>query len=171
MTTPVTAPMPADGVRTAVAMRLTPAMLRIGRRIRPASGEIAVGHFSLLSTLYRHGAQRPSDLARIERFSPPAVTRIVGALEDRGLVERRPSPNDARSTLVDITPEGRRLLVETRTEQAHGVAALLTVLDDDELATVSAALDALDKVAREASSASERGVLEAAGRAGAAPSS
>ena len=97
---PGTAPAPADGDRTAVAMRLAPAMLRIGRRIRPSSGDLAVGHFSTLATLYRYGAQRPSDLARIERFSPPAVTRIVGALEERGLVERRPSPDDARSTLV-----------------------------------------------------------------------
>ncbi|OJV82415.1 MAG: hypothetical protein BGO37_05470 [Cellulomonas sp. 73-92] len=161
MTTPATVPAAAGDARTAVAMRLTPAMLRIGRRIRPSSGDLAVGHFSTLATLYRYGAQRPSDLARIERFSPPAVTRIVGALEERGLVERRPSPDDARSTLVDITAEGRRLLVETRTEQAHGVAALLTVLDDDEVATVAAALDALEKVAREASNATARGVLEA----------
>jgi DNA-binding MarR family transcriptional regulator len=148
----MTTSIPADAARTAVAMRLTPALLRIGRRVRPASGELAVGHFSTLTTLYRYGPQRPSDLARIERFAPPAVTRIVGALEDRGLVVRRPSPDDARSTLVEITEEGRRLLVATRTEQAHGIAALLTVLDDDELATLTGALDALEKVAREASS-------------------
>jgi DNA-binding MarR family transcriptional regulator len=160
MTTPVTVPATADDARTAVATRLTPAILRIGRRIRPSSGDLAVGHFSTLATLYRYGAQRPSDLARVERFSPPAVTRIVGALQERGLVERRPSPDDARSTLVDITAEGRRLLVETRTEQAHGVAALLTVLDEDEVATVAAALDALEKVAREARNATARGALE-----------
>ena len=144
------APAPVDDARTDVAVRLTPVLLRVGRRIRPASGELAVGHFSTLSTLYRHGPQRPSDLARTERFSPPAVTRIVGALEDRGLVVRRPSPDDARSSLVEITDEGVRLLVATRQEQAKGVARLLAVLDDDELGTVSAALDALEKVAREA---------------------
>jgi DNA-binding MarR family transcriptional regulator len=145
------APGVADDARAAVARRLTPALLRIGRRIRPASGDLAVGHFSTLATLHRCGPQRPSDLARIERFAPPAVTRIVGALEERGLVVRRPSPDDARSTLVEITEEGRRLLVATRTEQAHGIAALLEVLDDDELATLAGALDALEKVAGEAS--------------------
>ncbi len=152
----MTAPLPADA-RAAVAVRLTPALLRVGRRIRPSSGDLAVGHFSTLATLYRYGPQRPSDLARIERFTPPAVTRIVGGLEDRGLVVRRPSPDDARSTLVEITDKGRHLLVETRTEQAQGVAALLAVLDDDEVAIVAAALDALEKVAREASSVAERG--------------
>ena len=141
----------AGDPRTAVARRLTPALLRIGRRIRPSSGDLAVGHFSTLSTLYRCGPQRPSDLARSERYAPPAVTRIVDALVERGLVVRRPSPDDARSTLVEITDEGRRLLVATRTEQAHGVARLLAVLDDDELAALAGALEALEKVASEAS--------------------
>ena len=144
-------PSPGDDARTAVARRLTPVLLRVGRRVRPASGELAVGHFSTLSTLYRLGPQRPSDLARIERFTPPAVARVVGALEDRGLVVRRPSPDDARSSLIEITDEGRRLLIATRTEQAEGVARLLGVLDDEELDAVAAALDALEKVAGEAS--------------------
>jgi DNA-binding MarR family transcriptional regulator len=148
----MTQPTPADGAQTEVAMRLIPVLMRVGRRIRPASGELAVGHFSLLGTLYRYGPQRPSELARIERFTPPAVSRVVGALEDRGLVVRKPSPDDARSTLVEITDEGRRLLVEIRTEQANAVAELLGVLDDDELETVSGALDALEKVARHAGS-------------------
>lgn len=147
----MTEPAPPDEARAEVALRLTPVLLRVGRRIRPTSGELAVGHFSLLATLYRSGPQRPSDLARIERVWPPAVTRIVGALEDRGLVVRHPSPDDARSTLVEVTDEGRRLLVTTRTEQARAVAALLTVLDDDELGAVARALDALEKVARTAS--------------------
>lgn len=149
----------ADDERAGVALRLTPVLLRVGRRIRPASGDLAVGHFSTLSTLYRNGPQRPSDLARAERFTPPAVSRIVAALEERGLVMRKPSPDDARSSLVEITEEGARLLISTRLEQARGVAALLAVLDDEELATVSAALDALEKVAREAASAA---VAEAA---------
>ena len=141
----------SDDPRAAVAARLTPALLRIGRRVRPASGELAVGHFSTLATLHRHGAQRPSDLARIERFTPPAVARVVGALEDRGLVVRRPSPDDARSSLVEITTSGEALLVAVRAEQAEAVARLLSVLGDDELATLSGALDALERVASEAS--------------------
>lgn len=146
-------PVAACDARAEVARRLTPAVLRIGRRVRPASGELAVGHFSTLATLYRLGRQRPSDLARIERSAPSAVARVVGALEDRGLVVRRPSPDDARSILIEITDEGRRLLVATRAEQAEGVARLLAVLDDEQLAAVAAALDALEQVAGEAGAA------------------
>ncbi|MBN9103823.1 MAG: MarR family transcriptional regulator [Propionibacteriaceae bacterium] len=133
--------------RDAVARRLTPAVLRIGRRIRPASGELSAGHFSTLATLHRHGPQRPSDLARTERFAPPAVARVVGALEDRGLVTRRPSPDDARSSLVEITAEGVRLLTAIRREQAAAVAGLLARLDADELELVIAALEPLERIA------------------------
>jgi DNA-binding MarR family transcriptional regulator len=134
-------------VRDAVARRLTPAVLRIGRRIRPTSGELSAGHFSTLATLHRHGPQRPSDLARTERFAPPAVARVVGALEDRGLVTRRPSPDDARSSLVEITEEGVRLLTVIRCEQAAVVAQLLERLDDDALSLLTAALEPLERIA------------------------
>ena len=137
----------ADEARAAVARRLTPVVLRIGRRIRPTSGELSAGHFSTLATLHRHGPQRPSDLARTERFAPPAVARVVGALEDRGLVTRRPSPDDARSSLIEITAEGVRLLMAIRHEQAEAVARLLEALDDEELAVLARAIEPLERVA------------------------
>lgn len=137
----------SDEARAAVARRLTPVVLRIGRRIRPTSGELSAGHFSTLATLHRYGPQRPSDLARTERFAPPAVARVVGALEERGLVTRRPSPDDARSSLVEITEEGVRLLTAIRHEQAAAVARLLEALDEDELAVLAGALEPLERVA------------------------
>lgn len=142
--------LPAEApeqARMDIARRLTPVMLRLGRRIRPTSGELSAGHFSTLATLYRYGPQRPSDLARTERFAPPAVARVVGALEDRGLVTRRPSPDDARSSLVEITDEGSRLLIAIRKEQAAAVAQLLDVLDGDDLELVGRALEPLERVA------------------------
>lgn len=137
--------------RTAIAARLTPVLMRVARRLRPASGELAVGHFSVLATLDRFGPQRPSDIARIERFTQPAVTRVVGALEERGLVVRRPSPGDARSNLVEVTEDGSALLQATRSEQAQTVAGLLAVLDDDQLRLLATALGPLEAVAHEAS--------------------
>jgi DNA-binding MarR family transcriptional regulator len=135
-----------EQVRTDVARRLTPAALRLSRRLRPASGELAVGHFSVLATLERFGPQRPSDLARIELFSQPAVTRVVAALEERGLVVRRPSPEDARSSLVEITPDGRELLQATRAEQAGTVAQLLEGLDDEDVQRLAAAIEPLERI-------------------------
>ena len=43
---------------------------------------------------------------------PPYVTVMVGDLEERGLVERTPHPDDARAKLVSLTPTGRRAVAE-----------------------------------------------------------
>lgn len=40
----------------------------------------------------------------------PAATVLVNDLEQRGLVERRPHPEDRRAKLVSITPAGRRVV-------------------------------------------------------------
>ena len=49
-------------------------------------------------------------LARRERVTPPAMTRLVQALEAEGLVERLPSATDGRQVGVRITAAGERLL-------------------------------------------------------------
>jgi len=43
---------------------------------------------------------------------PPYVTVMVGDLEERGLVERTPHPDDARAKLVSLTPAGREAVAE-----------------------------------------------------------
>lgn len=40
---------------------------------------------------------------------PTSVTNAVDRLERAGLVVRRPHPSDRRTTLIEITPPGRRL--------------------------------------------------------------
>ena len=43
---------------------------------------------------------------------PASVTNIIDRLENQGLVRRRPHPTDGRTTLAEITEEGRRLATE-----------------------------------------------------------
>lgn len=133
-----------------VAERLARAVGRIGRRTRPTHGGLSVGHYSTLSTIDRLGRQRLGDLARIERVSAPTMTRLVTTLEGRGLAVRTANPDDARSVTVDITDEGRSTVLVARAERAATVAELLVVLDDEQLARVAGALDALELVAIEA---------------------
>jgi DNA-binding MarR family transcriptional regulator len=40
---------------------------------------------------------------------PTSVTNIIDRLEQQGLVRRQPHPTDGRTTLAEITDEGRRL--------------------------------------------------------------
>src|SRR6478609_937925 len=89
--------------RDDVAGRLALAVGRLNRRIRSATGGLSHGQLSALSTIVRHGPLRPSEVAGIEHVAAPTVTRLVGGLESRGLVERAPDPDDGRSFFVSAT--------------------------------------------------------------------
>jgi DNA-binding MarR family transcriptional regulator len=46
---------------------------------------------------------------------PASLTNIVNRLEDQGLVRRIPHPTDGRTTLAEITEDGRTLALEATT--------------------------------------------------------
>jgi DNA-binding MarR family transcriptional regulator len=59
------------------------------------------------------GRRRLSELAVLTNAELSRISHLVARLEKRGLVERRPDPDDARVTNAVLTAEGR-----TRIEQA-----------------------------------------------------
>lgn len=91
---------------------------------------------SLLSVLVYGGPATMSALARAEQVSPPAITRIVRALEEDGLVRREGDAGDRRRTLVTATRAGTRLLDKGRQARIDRLAAVLGALDADELRRV-----------------------------------
>ncbi len=57
-------------------------------------------------------AMRPGaigDLARVLRCDRSNVSRLVDRAAKRGLLERRGEQSDGRVTVIELTPEGRRL--------------------------------------------------------------
>lgn len=50
-----------------------------------------------------------------------SVTSAMKRLLDAGLVERKPHPTDGRTTLVEITPDGRRVVAEATSALNAGV--------------------------------------------------
>ncbi|WKB50701.1 MarR family winged helix-turn-helix transcriptional regulator [Eleftheria terrae] len=78
------------------------------------------GEFDVMATLRRSG--RPYSLAPTALFSALMVTsgtmtHRLQRLESAGLVQRVPNPDDARSLLVQLTPQGLELI--DRAVQAH----------------------------------------------------
>ena len=59
------------------------------------------------------------ELADLMNTDAPATTVAVNDLERRGLVERRPHPDNARAKLVSITPAGRRVMDSTDSIADH----------------------------------------------------
>ncbi len=70
--------------------------------------------YGILSKLFDEGPQRLGALASAFGLDPSTITRQVQSLEQSGWVARRADPSDRRAALLDVTPEGNEVLVETR---------------------------------------------------------
>ena len=89
---------------------------------------------------------RITELAAREGITQPAVTQLVNRLERHGWVERRTDARDGRAVLVALTDDGRDTLDRVRAEYRALLHEEVTALDDDEVATLAAAVDILDRL-------------------------
>lgn len=142
--TPV-APDVEDPELTEEATRLRLAVGRLHRRIRIDGGDsLPPLQLSALVTIAMHGPLRLSELARREAVTAPTMSRVLGALDDQGLVVRTPDPQDARGVLITLSDTGRVRLDEIRTHRTALVARRLQRLDAEQRAVIRAALPAIE---------------------------
>jgi DNA-binding MarR family transcriptional regulator len=130
-----------------LAVRLRLVIARTARRLRQEAGsELSPSQAAALATIDRHGPLTPSELADRERIKRPTATRVIAWLEEAGLVDRTPDPQDGRSSLVTLTPAGRVLLDRVRTRKDVYLARRLRELDPEERATLDRAAAILERV-------------------------
>ena len=84
----------------------------IGERARAVHEDLQPAAYLMLSWLVDEGPVRAS--AMVEKFNidKGAVSRQLHHLDELGLVERTPDPDDGRATLVVASEEGRRRLAD-----------------------------------------------------------
>jgi len=87
------------------------------RRLRTESSgdSLTWSQTAVLGQLAKHGPATTADLARIESVKPQSMSATLAALEEHGLVERRPHPTDGRQVFFALTKSG----VETRATRAR----------------------------------------------------
>ncbi|MEH1166381.1 MarR family transcriptional regulator [Micromonospora sp. CPCC 205539] len=145
--------------RTVTAKRVPPAQLapqlrdaitRLNRRVRQARpvGDLTVTQVSALTSLRLAGALTPRELADVERVQPPTMTKIVGKLEDRGLVQRTPHPTDGRQVILAATEGGEAVLDQFERARDEWLAHRLADLTEDERETLHRAAGILQQLAR-----------------------
>lgn len=66
--------------------------------------------YTALSVLERRPTMSAADLARASFVRAQSAADLIGALERRGLIERRTDPDNRRRMLISLTPEGRTFL-------------------------------------------------------------
>ena len=136
-----------DVTEVAGALRVSIGLLLRRMRQTRADGELTLPESSALTRLDRGGPATSSALAKLERISPQSIGATLGALEAKGLIERRRDPGDGRRAVLSVTEAGSRLVRDkrnARTEQlAKALSAGFTAAEIQLLATASPLLERL----------------------------
>ena len=85
--------------------------------------------FSVLSLIVHNPGITSRQLCTTLGILPPNLVSLVGALEKRGLIERKPHPRDGRATGLHPTPAAQKLMRQaerTAAELEQEVADRLT---------------------------------------------
>ncbi|MFE4827541.1 MarR family winged helix-turn-helix transcriptional regulator [Streptomyces sp. NPDC056672] len=129
-----------------VAADLTAVVGRLMRRLRTTSPDnrLTSSQRSVLSRLDGEGPSTTAALARAEYVRPQSMRLTLGALEEQGLIERTPDPDDGRQSVVSVTDTGRGTLAGVRAAKqgwlSEAIAAELDGAERRALADAAALL-------------------------------
>jgi DNA-binding MarR family transcriptional regulator len=124
------------------------------RRARASSGELAravhpdlePAAYGLLVRLEEAGEQRATELAAYFGVGKATMSRQLRALEELGLITRRPDPADGRASLVDLTEEGRTRFSAVRSARREQYVKKLEGWDRAEIAELARLLHRLNSL-------------------------
>lgn len=102
----------------------------------------------MLAHLHR-GPQAVGELQQASGLKRSTLTNVLDRLEARGFVERRPNPDDRRSSLVALTRSGRSTAAQvaaTIRKLERAVHRRVSARDVEGLRAVAAALAEISRV-------------------------
>jgi DNA-binding MarR family transcriptional regulator len=125
--------MPRKNTELAV-IDLTQAIGLLVRRVRAAaaSHELSLTESAVMKRLATDGPATTADLARAESMRPQSMGTTIAALEEMGLVERKPHPTDGRQVNIDLTPKGAAMRKSARDAKRTWLAHAISQLDEEE---------------------------------------
>ncbi|MGH2697893.1 MAG: MarR family winged helix-turn-helix transcriptional regulator, partial [Actinomycetota bacterium] len=88
-------------------------------------------------------------LAEAERVTPPTMSKIVGRLEDGGLVSRTADSEDRRIQHLSLNREGAKLMARNRSRKNAYLARKLRKLEPEQVAKLEEAVEVLEKLLEE----------------------
>ncbi|MBO0811359.1 MAG: MarR family transcriptional regulator [Microlunatus sp.] len=132
-----------------VSARLRGVVMRLSRQLNASATHVGLtpSQASALGLISHRGPLSLSELAAIEGLNPTMVSRIVGRLDELGLISRRQNPQDLRSAVVEVTEAGRQASERVRGERGKVLSACFEQLERSEQDAVVTALPALEALA------------------------
>jgi DNA-binding MarR family transcriptional regulator len=132
-----------------VARELVVVFSRLRRRLREVAtlDDLTPSQTSVLSRLSKDGDASMSDLAAAERVRPQSMAATLAALDQHGLINRRPDPEDGRRQLIGLSDLGRARVDGSRQAREEWlVQALDDDFTEDERRAVANAMHLLDRL-------------------------
>ncbi len=101
-------------------------------RSRMQEPGVSYARMRLLGALHCGGPKIMSGISDELGVTRRNITALVDALEEEGLVRRRPHPTDRRATVIELTGEGARKMDTLYDEHRRSVAELFAELSDED---------------------------------------
>lgn len=109
---------------------------------------LSIPAWRVIATLGQYEYRTARDIAAHGVMHKSTVSRAVSALEQRGLIVRRPNEDDRRDELLELTEEGREIYEALAPEALAFEERFISVLTDEEQKTLAALIDRLSGHAR-----------------------
>ena len=136
-------------IRDSDATEFVQAVGLLVRRLRAASAshELSWTESIVMGRLAKSGPATTADLARAEGMKPQSMGTTVAALEEMGIVERKPHPTDGRQVNIVLTAKGAAVRKSTKDAKQTWLAQAIAQLDERERETLFAAGEIIKRLA------------------------
>jgi DNA-binding MarR family transcriptional regulator len=143
--------MKGTGVDTEAMTRLRHVITRLSRQLNATatSAGLTPSQASVLGLIAGRGPLGLPELAELEGINPTMLSRVIGKLDDAGLITRSADPSDLRSVIVQAAPAGQALHKRIKAQRAAAVSACFARLSQEQGDTIIAALPALEALVEE----------------------
>jgi DNA-binding MarR family transcriptional regulator len=140
-------PVPVIGVDDAISLRRSVSKLARKFNATATDEELTPTQASVLGLIATRGPIGVAELVELEHINPTMLSRVVGRLDEAGLVLRQQHPDDLRAALFEATAKGRRTHERVKAQRANLVLHGIAALPADQQAALRAALPALESLA------------------------
>lgn len=140
--------MPRKPLDLAVAELLQSIGLLV-RRVRAAAGsqDLSLTEGSVMRRLDKDGPATTADLARAEGMKPQSMGTTIAALEEMGMVERKPHPTDGRQVNIALTAKGAAVRKSNRDAKRTWLTHAVAQLNEQERETLFKAGEIIKRLA------------------------
>jgi len=100
-----------------------------------------------MARLATDGPATTADLARAEGMRPQSVGATIAALEEMGMIERKPHPTDGRQVNIALTVKGAAVRKSAKDAMRTWLAQAIAQLDERDRRTLFAASEIIKRLA------------------------